>query len=463
MKHVFDVVVIGAGITGCAVAYYLRAFEARTAVLERENDVSMGQSKANSGIVHAGFDCVPGSKKAEYNLRGSNMYPELARELGFPYKNNGALVLCFEEKNMSALEELYERGIANGVKDLKILSPEEVYEKEPIIRPGLVGALFAPSSGIVSPYEATIALANCAAKNGTSFFTNTQVTRMKRRGESFLILTAQGDEYETRAVINCAGLFSGEIAGFLGEKIKITPRKGQYFLFDQIPLVKHTLFQLPGPLGKGVLVAPTTHDGFLIGPNAEDINDALDVSTTAQGLQEVKEKARNSVLALPMGSVITVFAGNRASVKGGDFIIKEEPSGFFSAIGIDSPGLSSAPAIAYDLAQKTAVNLNLKEKDSKKIKKLSRKQAINELDSETASALIRENSDYGEIICRCELITKAEVIEAIRRAPGATDLDGVKRRTRAGMGRCQGGFCAEKVAEIIARETGISEAEIWTS
>ena len=464
----YDILIIGGGVTGAAIARELSRYDLKTALLEKGEDVCSGTSKANSGIAHAGFDAVPGSLKAKMNIRGSQMMEELSRKLDFPYKRNGSLVLCFDEKDRPRLEKLLQQGKENGVEGLEILEKKELLALEPALSEEVVCALHAPTGGIVCPFKLTIALAENAAVNGVEFHLNEGVKRVQPGTvEGYTVETGKGT-YETRIVVNAAGLYGDEIHNQVsGEKLHITPRKGEYCLMDKKigQLVSHTIFQMPTAMGKGVLVTPTVHGNLMVGPTATDISDEEGVDTTAEGLDEVLKKAALSVKSLPRGVTITSFAGLRAHEDHDDFILGEvkDAPGFFDAVGIESPGLTSAPAIGEWMAEKIVEKLRKTQKvEEKKAFQETRKDIPNiaSMDQAEAAALIAENPAYGTIICRCEKVTEGEIIDAIRRPLGARSLDGIKRRTRAGMGRCQAGFCSTKVMDILARELGIPLEEV---
>ena len=464
----YDVLIIGGGVTGSAIARELSRYDLKTALFEKGEDVCSGTSKANSGIAHAGFDAAPGSLKAKMNIRGSQMMEELSRKLDFPYKRNGSLVLCFDEKDRPRLEKLLQQGKENGVEGLEILEKKELLALEPALSEEVVCALHAPTGGIVCPFKLTIALAENAAVNGVEFHLNEGVKRVQPGTvEGYTVETGKGT-YETRIVVNAAGLYGDEIHNQVsGEKLHITPRKGEYCLMDKKigQLVSHTIFQMPTAMGKGVLVTPTVHGNLMVGPTATDISDKEGVDTTAEGLDEVLKKAALSVKSLPRGVTITSFAGLRAHEDHDDFILGEvkDALGFFDAVGIESPGLTSAPAIGEWMAEKIVEKLRKTQKvDEKKAFQETRKDIPNiaSMDQAEAAALIAENPAYGTIICRCEKVTEGEIIDAIRRPLGARSLDGIKRRTRAGMGRCQAGFCSTKVMDILARELGIPLEEV---
>lgn len=459
----YDVIIIGAGVTGCAVARYLSRYQGSALVLERAEDVCCGTSKANSAIIHAGFDAAHGSLMAKMNVQGSRMLPELAKELDFPFRRNSSLVVCMSEEDMPRLRSLYENGVKNGVEGLEIVDAQRLHELEPNVSKNAVAALWAPTGGIVCPFNMTIALAENANANGVDFRFNTKVTGFTRGEEGWTVHTEQGD-FQTRYVVNAAGVYADVLHNMVSaRKLHITPRRGDYCLLDRQVggFVSHTVFQLPGKLGKGVLVSPTVHGNIIVGPTAIDIEDRDGTNTTAAGLEELIAKAGISVDNLPIRQTITSFAGLRAHEDHHEFVIgeAEDAPGFVDCAGIESPGLTSAPAIGLTVAELLREKLGLRKKEDFIA---TRKGLLDpkSLTKEAYQALIRENPAYGQIICRCEQVTEGEIIDAIRRPLGARSLDGVKRRTRAGMGRCQAGFCSPRVMEILARELGVSQAEI---
>ena len=459
----FDAVIIGGGVTGCAVARELSRYELRTALVEREEDVCAGTSKANSAIVHAGHDAVPGSVKARFNVEGNQMMGELAKDLDFEFERNGSLILCFAEEDRPALQELYDKGIKNGVPDLKIITGDEARTMEPNVSDAVVAALYAPTGGIVCPFGLTIALAENACDNGVEFLFNTKVDNVVKTETGYDLQTGDG-VIHTTYVINAAGVYADEIHNMVsGRKLHITPRKGDYCLLDKEAgnHVHHTIFQLPGKLGKGILVTPTIHGNLLTGPTAKNIEDKESTATTALELAEIMEKGSVSVKNVPFRQVITSFSGLRAHEDGDDFIVgeAEDAPGFFDAAGIESPGLTSAPAIGVYLAEEVAKKAGAAKKaDWNKTRKgFVRPEKMT---MEERAALIKEHPEYGTIICRCEGVSEGEIIDAINRTLGAVSLDGIKRRVRQGMGRCQAGFCTPRTMEILARERGIEMEQI---
>ena len=459
----YDVVVIGGGVIGCAVARELSRFQLKTCVLERDEDVCSGTSKANSAIVHGGFDAEPGSLKARFNVEGNRMMGQLAEELDFDFKRNGSLVLCFAEEDRPALQKLYDKGIANGVEGMSIISGDEVRSLEPNVEDTVVAALQVPSGGIVCPFGLTIALAENACENGVEFRFLTEVQKIGKTEDGYVLETSKG-QITAKYVVNAAGVYADKFHNMVSEKkIHITARKGDYCLLDKEAggIVTRTIFQLPTKMGKGVLVTPTVHGNLLTGPTATDVEDKEKTATTAEDLDSLMGRASLSVKDIPFRQVITSFAGLRAHEDGDDFIIgeAEDAEGFFDAAGIESPGLSSAPAIGVYLAELIAEKAGA----GKKADWNGRRKGIVRpefLSKEERAELIRQNPSYGTIICRCEGVSEGEIVGAITRTLGAKSLDGVKRRVRQGMGRCQAGFCTPRTMEILSRELGIPMEEI---
>ena len=472
-----QIVIIGAGVTGSAVARELSRRKLDVMVLERASDVCEGTSKANSGIVHSGYDAKPGTIKAKLNVEGNRMMAELSRDLDFHFRQNGSFVLCFEESGKSALKDLLERARVNGVEGVKILDPDEIHKMEPNISDEVVAALYAPTGGIVDPFMLTVALAENAAVNGVEFSLDTEVVSVSKDDGGYLIEAVKhpsiinklkdDEKLQIHAdiVINAAGVYADTFHNMVSaDKIHITPRKGEYCLLDKKVggYVSATLFQLPTAKGKGVLVTPTVHGNLLVGPTAVEVEDHDATDTSAEGLAKVVEVGSRSVKALPSrGNIITSFAGLRAHEDGGDFIIREvaDAPGFIDVAGIESPGLSAAPAIGVYVADIVDGICP----SEKKTDFIATRQGITSMalsDLETRQRKISENPLYAKVICRCELVTEGEIVDAINRPLGATTLDGVKRRVRAGMGRCQAGFCTPKQVQILSRELGVDISEI---
>ncbi len=460
----YDVAVIGAGVVGSLITRELSKYNIRIALLERCNDCAMGATKANSAIVHAGFDAKPGTLKAKLNVRGVELMKKFCKELNVPLKNNGALVVAFSEEEMPHLEELLKRGEQNGVPELRIVKRDELKQLEPNIGDTAVGALVAPTSSIVCPYELTIAGVENAVTNGAEFIRNCEVTGIKSENEEFVLSTTAG-EITAKYVINAAGVHSGKIAKLIGDNsVEIIVRHGDYYLLDksQGTLASHTVFQCPTKMGKGVLVSPTVDGNLIVGPSASDIDDGNDVATTAEGLNGIYNAATKSVPAVSLRNAITSFSGNRAHPTTDDFIIgsSDVNKNFINVAGIESPGLSSAPAIA-EMVEGIMTELTGGMEKKENFDPIRPEPVrFRHMSTEERAKLIEKNKSYGRIVCRCETITEGEILDAIHAPAGARDVDGVKRRTRAGMGRCQGGFCGSKVVEILARELGVPMNEI---
>lgn len=450
-----DVTIIGAGVSGSAVARELSRYKVSICVLEKGEDVCSGTSKANSAIAHAGFDARPGTLMAKLNVEGNRMMEPLSKELDFPFQQNGSLVVCTDPEEIGKLNELLERGRKNGVEGLRIIGRDELVKMEPNISDEACAALYAPTAGIICPFTMNIAMAENAAVNGAEFRLDTEVTNIRRIQGGYAVETNQG-AVETRYIVNAAGVHADEIHNMVSaDKMHITPRRGEYLLLDKSAgsHVHSTIFMLPGKMGKGVLVTPTVHGNLLVGPTALNIEDKEGTNTTRKGLAEVMEKSAQTVKNIPYREVITSFAGLRAFEERDDFIIEEvaDAPQFIDCAGIESPGLTSSPAIGVMIAQMLRDRMGLEKKEHF----IAKRKGIldpKKLSREELGELIRKNPAYGNIICRCEMITEGEILDAIHRPIGARSLDGVKRRTRAGMGRCQAGFCSPRVMEILARE-----------
>lgn len=410
----YDVVIIGAGVSGSACARELSRYNLSICVVEKEEDVCCGTSKANSAIVHSGIDCKPGTLMSEMNVRGNELMEPLSKELDFEFRRNGSLIVCFSEEDRPKLEALYEQGISNKIPDIRILDAHEVHEMEPNLSEEVVAAIYCPTGGIVCPFGLNIALAENAATNGVEFRFNTEVTDICRKDDGYQLSTNRG-YILTRCVVNAAGVYADVFHNMVSsKKIHITPRRGEYCLLDKTTggLVDKTIFQLPGKYGKGILVTPTVHGNTLIGPTADDHDDKEATNTTRQGLDHVCSAARRSVPSVPVRQVITSFAGNRAHEDNHEFIIEElaDAPHFVDCSGIESPGLTSSPAIGERVAQIVSGLLHAQKNPAWNG---SRKGVLNPktLSEEDYAALIRENPAYGNIICRCEMITEGEILD----------------------------------------------------
>ena len=465
----YDVAIVGAGVIGSSIARELSRYQANICVIEREEDVCNGTSKANSAIIHAGFDAKPGSLKAKLNVRGNILMDDLSKELDIPFKRNGSLVVCTKDQDRAGLDELLEKAAVNGVPGCRIVEREELVKMEPNVADDVTCALYAPTGGIVCPFHMTMAFAENACVNGVSFFLNTEVKHIEKNESGYAIKTLHTDSneekiFEAKVVINAAGVYADELNNMVSEnKLHITARKGEYCLLDKDAgtHVTHTIFQLPSKMGKGVLVSPTVHGNLLVGPTALDVEGKEALNTTGEGLNSLTATSAMSVKNVPMRQVITSFAGLRAHEDGNDFVIGEaaDAKGFINVAGIESPGLSSAPAIGEMVAELVKDMLTL----SKKADFIPTRKGIlhpEELSLEERNELIKNQPAYGNIICRCEMISEGEILDAIHRPLGARSLDAVKRRTRAGMGRCQAGFCSPRTMEILERELKLSMFDI---
>ena len=458
----YDVVIIGCGVTGAATAYELSRYKLKIAILEAENDVATGSTKANSAILHAGYDPKPGTLMAKLNVEGNRLAYEIAERLNVPVERCGSLVVAFNEKDEEHLRELYRRGIENGVPELSIISGDEARELEPNLSPSVHAALLAGSAGIISPWDFALAMAEVAVKNGAEIFFNTRVTSIDKGG-TFTVRSSKGEVFETRYVINAAGVNSDIISGMVGDRsFSVKPTAGEYFLLDKSEgkRVSRVIFQCPNELGKGVLVTKTVHGNLLVGPNAVETS-REDKSTTSEGLEFVRNTALRSVPSIQFRDNIRNFAGIRANTEHDEFCIGESEAakGFLNLAGIKSPGLTAAAAIgvyARELLSGMGLQLEKKENfdDTREIVR------FRELSDEEKNEIVKKDPAFGRVICRCETVTEGEIIAALHSVIPAKSINGVKRRCNAGMGRCQGGFCSPRVCAIIARELGIDETEV---
>lgn len=456
-----DVAIIGCGVTGAAVAYQLAKKQVSVLILEAENDVSMGTTKANSAILHAGYDPEPGTSMARLNVRGSALAKEICAALDVPYKQTGSFVVAFGPEQEKTLRRLYENGTANGVPGLEILSGEKARALEPNLSPEITAALHAPSAAIVSPWEFALAMAENAVQNGADLHLETRVTGLTPTEGGWKIQTTKGD-FEARFVVNAAGVDAGKVHAMAAPENFVTkPCRGEYYLLDKSAgnTVGRVIFQCPTAAGKGVLVAPTVHGNLIVGPNAQDIPDAADTATTAMGLAQVAQSARKSVPGVDLSACIRNFAGIRANTDRPDFVIQWAAPGMLDLAGMKSPGLSAAAAVGEEAAALLQrAGLVLKEKENSVTTR--KRIRFKELPGEEKAALIAREPSYGRVICRCETVTEGEIIAACHTPIPPRSIDGVKRRVGAGMGRCQGGFCGPRVMEILSRELGKSPLEI---
>lgn len=461
----YDITIIGAGVIGNFIARELSKYKLNLAIVEKDNDVSNGTTKANSAIIHGGYDAKPGTNMAEFNSKGNPMFDKVCEELDVPFKRIGSLVLAFDDKDMKSLEELYNRSIENNIPDVEIIDGDRVVDMEPNINGDVKGALYSPTAGIIGVYELAIALAENAIDNGVDLKLNTEVKDIEKTDEGYKIFTNDG-EIKSKYIINCAGVYADKINNMVAEEsFKILPRRGEYYVLDKSAsyITNHVIFQCPNEFGKGVLIAPTVHGNIIVGPDSQELNDdeRNQTQTSRDSLEYIKKTALKSIEKIPFNNTITNFSGIRAEPSTGDFIIEEleKAKGFINVAGIKSPGLSSAPAIAQHvvrLVQEISGGLeeNLAFNPRRKMIIFSK------LSKEEKAELIKKNPRYGRIICRCENITEGEIIDSIRRNAGATTVDGVKKRVRPGAGRCQGSFCGPRVMKILARELNKDMEEI---
>lgn len=461
----YDVLIIGAGVVGGMIARTLSAYKMKICLLEKENDVAMGATKANSAIVHAGFDAKEGSLKAKLNVQGSRMMEKVCEELGVKYKRNGSLVIGFTEEDRRVIEELLKRGETNGVENLRILEKKELKTIEPNLSDAVTCALYAPTGAIVCPYELTVAAIGNAMDNGAELKRNFEVCAIEEADGGYEVIS-HNERIRAKYVINAAGVWADKIARMVGDdSFTITPRMGQYMLLDKEcgQMVSNTIFRTPSKMGKGILVTPTVDGNLLVGPTSVDIEDKNNTGTTKEGFTHILKEVNENINGFTPGKTITSFAGLRATGNTGDFIIRSHGRGFIHAAGIESPGLTASPAISLMVAEILLQQMGGCEAKENYNPRRKSMHAFREASIEEKNKMIKENKDFGRIICRCETVTKGEILEAIRTNPRPTDLDGVKRRTRAQMGRCQGGFCTPYIMRLLSEEMNVPYDEITKS
>lgn len=462
---VYDILIIGAGVVGGMIARELSRYNLSVCLVEKENDVACGASKANSGIIHGGFDPEPGTLKAKLNTLGVPLLYQAAQQLHVPHVRNGSLVCAFSKEEEPHIHALYARGLENGITGMSVISGEEARRLEPNLSSAVTKALLIPSAGIISPYDLTIAAVGNAMDNGVSLERNFAVTSINAEDGIYAVTDHLGHTLYSRYLINCAGGWADTIANMVGDNhFKILPRSGAYMLLDKAEgtRVSRTIFQIPSKEGKGILVTPTAHGNLLVGPTATAVDSPDFTLTTPDALAQVQKLGAKSVPSVDFRQVITSFSGVRASEKRGDFIIEwsENSQNVLHVAAIDSPGLTCCVSIAQyvvGLLQDAGISLVAK---SNWNGVRENTHAFQEMCDEEKDAFIHQNPAYGKIVCRCELISEGEVLDAIRRNPGARDIDGIKRRTRAGMGRCQGGFCGPYVMALLSRELGLTMEEV---
>ena len=454
----YDVLIVGCGIVGAATAFELSKYQLKVGIVERENDVAVGTTKANSAILHAGYDPEPETLMAKLNVRGVELARELCEKLDVPYNPCGSLVLAFSESERATVEELYARGVENGVPGMKVISGDEARAMEPNLADTVVAALWAPTGAICSPWEYCLALAETAVRNGAELHLETEVTGLTAGEGGWTVHTNKGD-FKTRFVINAAGCDAQTVHEMAAPtSFTLKHARGQYYLLDKSEgdRVSRVIFQCPNELGKGVLVSPTVHGNLIVGPNSEPVNST---AVTSDGLRFVRETAAKSVPSVQINQSIRNFAGVRAAANTGDFVIELPVPGFMDLAGICSPGLSAAPAIAeYAVELLAQSGLELEEKEQFICER--RRVNFKELSFEERAALVEKEPAYGRVICRCETVTEGEILACMNTPIPPRSVDGVKRRVGAGMGRCQGGFCGPRVVEILSREMNVTPGEV---
>lgn len=465
----YDVAIIGAGVVGCALSYTLSPYRLRIALLEKENDLAMEATRANTALIHAGFDPPPHTLMGKLNVEGMRLCYQLCEELQVEHRRTGSLVLAFDQEERPILDRLYDQGLENGCRGLEILSGDQARSREPNLSKAVVAALWAPEAGVINPWEFALALAEVAVRNGVDFLPNSQVIGITPQADSYeLEISNRGggpvDRKRIRAryLVNAAGVESDHIHNMLAEpEFRIEPTRGEYYLLDRAvgQLVRSIIFECPTERGKGVTVSPTIHDNFLVGPSSEAVRDREDTGVTRPVLDRIAAVAREMIPSLDVRSNIRNFAGVRANSDGNDFFIRMSAEGFLDLAAIKSPGLTCAPSIARyarDLLQEAGLDLTGKS-DWRGGREVIR---FKEIPEEERAAFIQANPAYGRVICRCETITEGEILAALKGEIPPLSIDGVKRRAGTGMGRCQGGFCGPRILEILARETGRSPLSI---
>lgn len=459
----YDIIIIGAGINGGLLAYELSKYNLKVAVLEKDNDVGNEATAANSAIVHSGHDPKPNTLKAKLNVRGNELFEDLCNELKVDFIRNGALVVATDESELPKLNELYEQAIERKVP-VRMIDREEAIRLEPNLSDAVMKALDLPSTGIISPWEVTIAAMESAVDNGVELFLNNKVVNVEKR-EGYFNIETNKSTYQTKIVINSAGLYSDDIYRMVSNQssYRIQARRGEYYVLDRAekPVVSRTIYPLPSEKGKGVLVVPTIHNNILLGPNSETISDKEGKDNTAEALAYVKREVSKTVKNIPLHTVIRTYTGLRPTPDNHDFIIEEakDVPNFVNLIGIESPGIASAPAITEYVMDTILKNLVSLEKKSEH-KQRRPWVILNRMSVEEKQKHFEQDSRFGQMICRCELVSEAEIVDVIHRNVGAKTVKAVKRRVRAGAGRCQGGFCEPRVINILARELNLTPTEV---
>jgi glycerol-3-phosphate dehydrogenase len=463
-RYNVDVLIIGAGAIGTAVARELSKLKQTVLVVDRLNDVGGDASKSNSAIVHTGFDAPPGSLESQMVVHSNPMFAKLCSTLDIPFRQSGAILVAVSEQEDAELHDILEKAQQNHVYDVEPLSAKEVLDLEPAVSAEVKRGILVPREGIVDPFLLVIAQAENAAANGVEFLTDGEIAGLTRRRDGFAAESSKG-VIKSKYVVNAAGLYTDKISSFFGiNDFKVHPRRGQFHVVDRAaPLgINHIILPVPTKITKGKLLAPTVHGNWLIGPTAEELDDKSAHQTTTAGLQEVVTSVQRLVPSLDPGSVITQYAGLRPVREPGGYHIRrfDDIPGYLELSGIRSTGISASLAVAV-VAKKMLIEMGMAaDRKSTTTKKREGIPCFRDADALARERLIRHDPGYGHVICRCETVTEAEVAQAIRRTPGARDIDGIKRRIRAGLGRCQAGFCGMRIPQIIARELGIPLEEV---
>jgi glycerol-3-phosphate dehydrogenase len=457
----YDVIIIGGGVVGCALARELSRYNLQIALLEKEVEVGFGTSKTNSGIIHAGHHSPTGTHKSKFEWAGNQMWDDLARDLKFGFKRIGELLIAQKPEDLQFLDDLKKQGELRGVSGLEIWGSKRLQKEEPNLSHSILQALHAPTAAVINPYEACFGLIESARLNGVELYCGTPVVSIKKNSAGFSLQTPW-ENYQSRIVLNVAGVFADRIAAMVNaDSFKISPRKGEEYMLDRRlqGIVSHLIFPTPSATSKGVLIIPTVDGPIMVGPTADDVDNREDFSTSFSGASRIFASVRKYCPAISERDTITEFAGLRAVADNNDFIIEASSvNGFYNIAGIQSPGLTAAPAIAtYVTDMLRADGLPLVEKSAWKAE-IDGPPHFSRMTAAEREAAILKNPAYGKIVCRCESVTEAEVLYAIKH--GARTLDGVKFRVRAGMGRCQGGFCTTRIMDILSQALEIPLTEI---
>jgi len=462
----YDIIIIGSGISGATIARELSKYNLKTIILEKEFDVAMEATMANSAIVHSGHDPEPGTLKAKFNLLGNRMYKQMSEELDIPYMPCGGMVLATNKEEHVLIEELYARALKNGLNknEVQLLGREDVLKLEPNISDIVISGLNLPTTAVTFPWEVAIANIENAMDNGVELALENEVISIEKKNH-FIVTTNKG-VYEGKVVINASGIYGERVANFISEApFKIRARRGEYYVIDKdVKIVNSVLYPAPSEKGKGVIITPQYHGNTLLGPTSEFVDFKDIAKTTASGLEYIKENSEKLIKDIPFHKIVRSFAGGRATSDTGDFIIEESKvKGFVNVCGIESPGLTAAPAFAIYIVEEIISNMFnpvLKTDYNPNRKKVIR---TFEMTNEELNKLVKKDKKYAKMVCRCEKVTEGEIVDSINRNCGARSVVGVKNRSRAGSGRCQGGFCQSEVINILSRELGIDKRQVTYS